>query len=182
MEHAQYVTSRSFPWRTAAIVVGAIAAAELVALALIGGTRVAHLVRPAAHATATATATAAKAAKAPATPAHHPTPTAATPAAPPAHPIWPRTRVAVLVLNGNGISGAAAAEADRIRALGYRVPAATNAPYHDYSRSMILFKPGFHPEARRLAHDAHIRLVAPLDGIRTSQLRGSKLVVILGGS
>jgi hypothetical protein len=47
---------------------------------------------------------------------------------------------------------------------------------------MILFKPGFHPEARRLAHDAHIGLVAPLDGIRTSALKGSKLVVILGGS
>ncbi len=47
---------------------------------------------------------------------------------------------------------------------------------------MILFKPGFHAEARRLAHDAHIRLVAPLDGLRHSQLRGSKLVVILGGS
>ena len=176
MEHAPYITSRSFPWRTTTIVVGVIAAAELVALALIGGTRVAHLVRPVAHAATPAVKTAAKT---PAAPVHH---AAATPAAPPAHPIWPRARVAVLVLNGNGISGAAAAEASRIRALGYRVPAATNAPYHDYSRSMILFKPGFHPEARRLAHDAHIGLVAPLDGIRTSQLRGSKLVVILGGS
>ena len=179
MENAPYITSRSFPWRTATIVVGAIAAAELVALALIGGTRAAHLVRPAAHAATPPPKAAAK----PATvPAWRAAATAANRSAPPAHPIWPRARVAVLVLNGNGISGAAAAEASRIRALGYRVPAAANAPYHDYSRSMILFKPGFHPEARRLAHDAHIRLVAPVDGIRTSALRGSKLVVILGGS
>jgi hypothetical protein len=177
VEHAPYITSRSFPWRTATIVVGAIAAAELVALALIGGTHIAHLVRPAAHTTA-ATAAKSAPAKHAATPATH----VKTPAAPPAHPIWPRSRVAVLVLNGNGVSGAAAAEASRIRILGYRVPAATNAPYHDYSRSMILFKPGFHTEARRLAHDAHIGLVAPIDGIRTAQLRGSKLVVILGGS
>jgi LytR cell envelope-related transcriptional attenuator len=174
VEHAPHL-SNSFPWRTATIVVGALAAAELIALALIGGTRVAHLVRPVAHA---------HAAPAAAAPVH----TAVThakatlPAAPPAHPIWPRSRVAVLVLNGNGIAGAASAEAARIQALGYRVPAATNAPYHDYSRSMILFKPGFHAEARRLAGDAHIRLVAPLDGIRHSQLKGSKLVVILGGN
>ena len=177
MEHAPFITSRSFPWRTATIVVGAIAAAELVALALIGGTRAAHLVRPAGHAAAPAAKT-----KVAASPAWRAAATVATHSAPPAHPIWPRARVAVLVLNGNGISGAAAAEASRIRALGYRVPAATNAPYHDYSRSMILFRPGFHPEARRLAHDAHIGLVAPVDGMRTAQLRGSKLVVILGGS
>ena len=176
MEHAPHL-SQPFPWRTATIVVGALAAAELIALALIGGTKVAHLVRPVAHAHA-------RAAPAAVAPAHKRVTQAkaALPVAPPAHPIWPRSRVAVLVLNGNGITGAASAEAARIQALGYRVPAATNAPYHDYSRSMILFKPGFAAEGRRLAHDAHIRLVAPLDGIRHSQLKGSKLVVILGGN
>jgi hypothetical protein len=173
VEHAPHL-SRPFPWRTATIVVGALAAAELIALALIGGARIAHLVRPVTHAHgAPAAAASARTAA-----AHT---KVAAPATPPAHPIWPRSRVAVLVLNGNGVTGAASAEAARIQALGYRVPAATNAPYHDYSRSMILFKPGFHAEARRLAHDAHIGLVAPLDGIRQSQLRGSKLVVILGG-
>jgi hypothetical protein len=175
VEHAPHL-SRPFPWRTATIVVGALAAAELIALALIGGTRIAHLVSPVARAHAAPPAAAAHA-RASATDAK-----VAVPAAPPAHPIWPRSRVAVLVLNGNGVTGAASAEAARIQALGYRVPAATNAPYHDYSRSMILFKPGFHAEARRLAQDAHIRLVAPLDGIRRSQLKGSKLVVILGGN
>jgi hypothetical protein len=174
MEHAPHL-SHSFPWRTATIVVGALAAAELIALALIGGTRIAHLVRPVAHPHAAPAAVAP--ARTPATQAK-----VTVPAAPPAHPIWPRSRVAVLVLNGNGITGAASAEAARIQALGYRVPAATNAPYHDYSRSMILFKPGFHAEARRLAQDAHIGLVAPLDGLRHSQLKGSKLVVILGGN
>jgi hypothetical protein len=176
VEHAPHL-SRPFPWRTATLIVGALAAAELLALALIGGTKVAHLVTPAAHAHTTPAAAAPAVVHRAAASAK-----AAVPAAPPTHPIWPRSRVAVLVLNGNGVAGAAASEAARIQTLGYRVPAATNAPYHDYSRSMILFKPGFAAEGRRLAHDAHIRLVAPVDGIRRSQLKGSKLVVILGGS
>jgi hypothetical protein len=45
---------------------------------------------------------------------------------------------------------------------------------------MVLFVPGWHQEARRLARDTGIRLVAPVDGIRRATLKGSKLVVILG--
>ena len=37
-------------------------------------------------------------------------------------------------------------------------------------------------EARRLAHDAGVRAVAPLDGMTPSQLQGAQLVMILGGS
>jgi hypothetical protein len=88
----------------------------------------------------------------------------------------------VLVLNGNGTSGAAATEAARIQALGYPLPAAKNAARHDYARSMVLFRPGYAAEAHRLARDAGIRLVSPVDGVGKAQLRGSPLVVILGGS
>jgi hypothetical protein len=174
VEHAPSL-SRSFPWRTATIVVGAVAAVELVALALVGGTRVAQLVRPLVHP---------HAAKAAAAPPHR----AAAHVKPlqlpavPSHPLLPRTRVSVLVLNGNGVSGAASTEAARIQGLGYRVPVAKNAARHDYARTMVLFRPGYAAEARRLARDAGVHLVAPVDGIRTSQLRGSQLVVILGGS
>lgn len=178
MEHAPTLSSPS-PWRTATIVVGALAAVELVALALLGGARLTQLVRPLLH-------THAAAAAAKAAPAHAHAPVAhVTPLRVPkipTHPLLPRARVPVLILNGNGVSGAAATEAARIRSLGYAYPAARNAPRHDYARSMVLFVPGYLAEARRLARDARVGIVAPLDGIRRSALRGSKLVVILGGS
>jgi hypothetical protein len=47
---------------------------------------------------------------------------------------------------------------------------------------MVLYVPGYAQEARRLAHDAHVGVVAPVDGIRSAQLKGSQLVVVLGGS
>jgi len=176
VEHAPSL-ARPFPWRTATIVVGAVAAIELVALALIGGTRLAHLFRPLTHSPVAA-------ARAAAPPAHrvagHVKPLKLP--AVPSHPLLPRNRVSVLVLNGNGTSGAAATEAARIHALGYPLPAAKNAARHDYARSMVLFRPGYAVEAHRLARDAGIRLVSPVDGVGRAQLRGSPLVVILGGS
>ena len=156
MEHAPSL-SRPFPWRTATIVVGALAAVELVALALIGGTRLAHLVRPLTHSPAAA-------AKAAAGPTHR-TALRFKPMklpAVPSHPLLPRSRVSVLVLNGNGVTGAAATEAARIQALGYPLPAAKDAPRHDYARTMVLFRPGYAVEARRLARDAGLRLVSPV--------------------
>ena len=176
MEHAPSL-SRPFPWRTATIVVGAVAAIELVALALIGGTRMAHLFQPLTHSPVAS-------AKAAAQPAHRAVAHVKPLKLPtvPSHPLLPRSRVSVLVLNGNGTSGAAATEAARIHALGYPLPAAKNAARHDYARSMVLFRPGYAVEARRLARDAGIRLVSTVDGIGKAQLRGSPLVVILGGS
>jgi hypothetical protein len=176
VEHAPSL-ARPFPWRTATLVVGAVAAIELVALALLGGTRIAHLFQPLVHSPVAS-------ARAAAQPAHR---TAAhvkplkLPAVP-SHPLLPRSRVSVLVLNGNGTSGAAATEAAQIHALGYPLPAAKNAARHDYARSMVLFRPGYAAEAHRLARDAGIRLVSPVDGVGKAQLRGSPLVVILGGS
>jgi hypothetical protein len=99
-----------------------------------------------------------------------------------AHPARPRSRLSVLVLNGNGVSGAAGAEATRLQARGYRSAIPADASNENYAQSLVLFKPGYLPEARRLARDAGIRTVSPLDGRTRSQLRGSQLVVILGGS
>jgi hypothetical protein len=98
----------------------------------------------------------------------------------PSVPLRPRSRVRVLVLNGNGIGGAASSEAARLQAQGYRIGGATNAARHDYARSMVMFVPGWIKEARRLAHDAGIRMVAPVDGLHPSQLRGSGVVLLLG--
>jgi hypothetical protein len=170
VEHANHLPS-AFPWRTATVVVGVVAAIELVALIGIGATRLAGPVR--AHATApTATHTAAPA------PVQHVRKVASLPSRPPKA----RAKLSVLVLNGNGINGAAGSEATTLQTLGYGSSRSEDAPRHDYARSMVLYVPGFVQEARRLGRDAHVGIVAPIDGIRTAQLKGSTLVVVLGGS
>ena len=86
----------------------------------------------------------------------------------------------MLVLNGNGRAGAAAATAQRIRGLGYMIGGVGNASQTTYGRSVVMYRPGFRPEAVRLAHDARIPIVTPLDGLRRSQLQGAHVAVILG--
>jgi hypothetical protein len=44
-----------------------------------------------------------------------------------------------------------------------------------------MYRGKFRREALRLAHDVHAKLVTPLDGMRTSQLMGAQLVLVLGG-
>jgi hypothetical protein len=171
VEHAEHLP-RAFPWRTATVVVGAIAAIELVALIGIGATHVASSLR--VHRTA-APAHAAPVAR----PVHR---HVFKVVAPPSHPLRARTGLSVLVLNGNGVNGAAGREAVSLQTLGYGSSRSQDAPRHDYARSMVLYLPGYVREARRLAHDAGVRLVAPVDGMTKAQLKGSPLVVVLGGS
>jgi hypothetical protein len=167
VQHAEPIPT-SFPWRAAALVVGAIAAVEL---AVLIGIVSLHFVP--GHAVAAA-----------ATPQHHARAVVhVRKAAPPTtHPLRARASVRVLVLNGNGVQGAASTEAARLRAAGYRISGATNAQRHDYARSMVLYVPGWIKEARRLARDSGIRLVAPIDGLHPATLKGSRAVVILGSA
>jgi hypothetical protein len=90
-----------------------------------------------------------------------------------------RARTSVLVLNGNGITGAAAAEASRVRARGYKLSGTGNAA-QTYGQSVVLYRPGHRPEARRLARDEGISLVGPLDGITPRQMHGAHVVIVLG--
>ena len=55
-----------------------------------------------------------------------------------------------------------------------------NAPQATYGRSVVMYRPGFRPEAVRLARDTRILIVTPLDGLRRSQLQGAHVAVILG--
>jgi hypothetical protein len=98
----------------------------------------------------------------------------------PARPL-PRGRTSVVVLNGNGIPGAAAVSADRAHSLHYIVTATGNAPRTSFSRSVVMFRPGFKPAARRLAKDMHVKRVTPLDGITKGDLQGAQLALIIGG-
>jgi hypothetical protein len=90
-----------------------------------------------------------------------------------------RRETSVLVLNGNGIPGAAAAEASRARARGYLVAGTGNAA-QSYGKTVVMYRPGRRPEAKRLAAEIGVQLVGPLDGINQRQLQGAHVVVVLG--
>jgi LytR cell envelope-related transcriptional attenuator len=170
VQHAEHL-SRGFPWRTATIVVGVVAAVELVALLGIATTRLAAPVR--AHAVATASHTSAA-------PTVHRAVRHVAALAP--HALRPRARLSVLVLNATRVNGAAGAKAVNLQTLGYGAARPGNAPPHHYARSLVLYVPGYAQEARRLGRDTGVRLVAMLDGMRRAQLKGSQLVVVLAGS
>jgi hypothetical protein len=165
--------SPSIPWRTVAYVATAIAVFELMVLLVLGGTSlvttVSNSVEKAAVKRALETPALAKKTK-------------TTTVRPPAKVVakLPRTKVRVLVLNGNGRQGAAAVAATRVQQRGYRVGGVANAPSSNFAQSIVMYRPGFIGEARRFAHDLGVKQVGPLDGMRLGQLNGAHVVFILG--
>ena len=153
-------------WRTAAIVVAVIAALEFVALASAGVFLVAS---PGANAAAKSPAAAAS------TPRRH-----GTARVPAAKSKLTRAQTEVMVLNGDGETGAAAAAAARLREHGYLVGNVGNAIRDTYQRSIVMYRRGYAAEGTRLAQDLHVPIVSPLDGMRPAQLVGSQLVLIVG--
>jgi hypothetical protein len=93
----------------------------------------------------------------------------------------PRGKTSVIVLNGNGIPGAAATSADQVHALHYIVTATGNAPSTGFASSVVMFRPGFKPAAKRLAHDLNVKRVTPLDGMTNGDLQGAQLALVIGG-
>jgi hypothetical protein len=169
------------PWRTATLVASGVAAVELVALVVLGLVLLGRSLAPHVHAAAAKAASEPK--KHSAAPARHeakPKPVRA------AHPsrILPRSKTGVLVLNGNGINGAAAQAASIVRARGYAVTATKNAPRTGYPTWRLMTAPGYATEAIRFARDLDLSRsrVGPLDGMTPKQLHGAKLVLILGTS
>jgi hypothetical protein len=154
------------PWRTATLVVSAIAALELAVIVAAGvvvfGRSVAQQVEKAAVRRVYA-----------------PAKTTATPIDAPAGPASrPRSQTVVTVLNGGSVSGAAAGRAQVLRALGYTMGPVGNAP-HPVARTVIEYRPGYRAEAARLAADLHVKAISPLDGLRPSDLLGAQLALIL---
>jgi hypothetical protein len=94
----------------------------------------------------------------------------------------PRSRISVLVLNGNGISGVSGTKATAILARGYRHAIPSDAAQLDYARSVVLFRAGWQREAERLARDAGIRAVATLDGRVAPTYAHVPLILILGAN
>jgi LytR cell envelope-related transcriptional attenuator len=154
------------PWRTIAVVAAGIAALELLGLIVVAAALLAKPVARHARAAAVKHAQAAPA-----------KPNAKTPA----RPLPPRRAVSVTVLNGNGVSGAAAATASRVGARGYKIRFVGNAPRTGYGRSVVIYRAGRRAEAYRLSRDLGIRLISPLDGLRPGNFAGAQLAVIIGG-
>jgi hypothetical protein len=92
----------------------------------------------------------------------------------------PRSETSVVVLNGNGISGAADLTSGKVRRLQYVLTGTANAPRSDFARTMVMYRPGFEGEAHRLARDVRASRVVPLDGMRASDLMGAQIALILG--
>ena len=153
------------PWRTTAIVASGIAALELLILLGLATAFVGKSISGHAKEAALARATGIS------TPVIRPEPRRAG---------LTRGETSVIVLNGNGVGGAAAAIAARVKARGYTVAATGNAPRSDYGRSVVMYRPGRRPEARRLAHDLGIKLVGPLEGMTGRQLLGAHVALIVG--
>lgn len=152
------------PWRTIAVVAAGIATLELLGLVAVGVALVAKPVIHRARAEAVAATT-------PST----------SQAKTPTRPLLPRGSTSVTVLNGNGVSGAAASAASRVRARGYLVGEVGNAPRGGYGRTVVMYRYGRRPEGLRLARELGIRVVTPLDGLRPRDLLGAHLAVVIGG-
>jgi LytR cell envelope-related transcriptional attenuator len=160
------------PWRTAAYIAVAIAAFELLLLLVIGGGKLTGFVADRLEIAAKQDVLA---------PQKQPPsgPAAARKPASAAVAKRPRAKTVVMVLNGNGRTGAAAAAASRVQRRGYGVGTVTNAP-RQVARSIVMYRPGFAGEGRRLGKDLGVRLVTPLDGMRGGQLGRAHVVFIVG--
>jgi LytR cell envelope-related transcriptional attenuator len=167
-------------WRTRTMVVSTIAAVELVALIALGIVLLGKGWFQHERATRVAQANHEAAAAATKTDARKTRPVVTHVPAPPAKPLLARARTSVLVLNGNGRDGAAGAEATVLRQHDYPVTAVGNAKRNDYAASIVMYRPGYDREARRLARDLRVPMVSALDGVLTSQLKGARLLLIIG--
>lgn len=174
MDHSSRLPAAQ-PWRSAAFIAATVAAVELLILLVAGiflfGKFFAGEVDKARDPAAVARAAVERQATAPA---------AGGSGRAGAKPLLDRRKTSVLVLNGNGVAGAAAAGADRVRSRHYLVAGTGNAPRTDFTHSVVMYRPGFKGEAQRLGHDLRIRRVTPLDGMRIRDLQGAHVALVVG--
>lgn len=164
------------PWRTATIVASLVAAIELLVLIGIVAAFYGDPVLDWAQGAAEQSSAPSKKPEPQAAAAPQPSPPAAAPSA----PRLSRAETSVLVLNGNGVSGAAAAAGEVVRGRGYLVASVGNASRSDYRRSVVMYRPGFAPEAARFARDLRVEIVSPLDGLRRKDLMGAHVAIVIG--
>ena len=173
-------------WRRAALIVGAVAVLELVALVVVA---LAFVAKPFADsperpnpAAATSPAEGEKGDGKPTAAAAEPAQGGDPAAQPAAVAELPRAKTQVLVLNGNGFAGAAGQMAAVVQALRYPVSGVADAVHRNFPRTIVMYRGGFLGEANRLAKDLGLARdrTMPLDGMRPADLHGAQLVVIVG--
>lgn len=173
MDHSARLPSPQ-PWRSAALIAATVATVELCILLVAGivlfGKYFAGEVEKASDPTAVVKAAVEREQK-----------SVQPGGSKPAKPLLTRRETSVIVLNGNGIAGAASVVAEQIRASRYVIAGTGNAPRSDFRRSIVMYRPGFEGEASRLARDFKIKRVAPLDGMRIRDLQGAHLALVIGG-
>jgi hypothetical protein len=155
------------PWRTATLVASALAALELVALITLGVVMLAKPVSQHVQQAAEKKVFAPVKAK-------------SRVSTPIGKPKLTLAETSVIVLNGNGRSGAASDGAARVRRHGYTIGTVGNAPRSDFTRTLVMFRPGYRPEAVRLARDLKLKIVGPLDGLRPRDMMGAHVALIVG--
>jgi hypothetical protein len=155
-------------WRTATMVASAVAALELVLILILGvallGKPLSERMRDTAQKRTLGITTK----------------TASRPKIGSSVPRLARNETTVMILNGNGVAGAAHETASQVEARGYPVGHVGNAKRTDFTRSVVMYRPGYRGEGLRLARDLRIRIVGPLDGMRTRDLMGAHVAVVVG--
>ena len=156
------------PWRTATLIASTVAAFELVLILILGvallGKPLSERMRDTAQQRTLGITTQAN----------------AKPRVASSKPTLSRAETTVIVLNGNGVSGAAHEAASRVEGHGYSIGHVGNASRTDFTRTVVMYRPGYRGEAVRLARDLRIRIVGPLDGITARELMGAHVALVVG--
>ena len=87
--------------------------------------------------------------------------------------------IQVAVLNGTDIEGLAGRFGDQIDERGYSLGAITNSPAN-FEQSVVMFRPGFKPEAQKVGQELSINKVRPMGNEIAEVSASAKVAVIIG--
>jgi LytR cell envelope-related transcriptional attenuator len=89
------------------------------------------------------------------------------------------SEVEVTVLNGTAVSGLAASYGDKVEGKGFTLGAVTDSP-SSFAESVVMFKPGHAPEARKVGKQLRISKTQPMSGEIEAVSAGANVAVIVG--
>jgi hypothetical protein len=87
--------------------------------------------------------------------------------------------IEVSVLNGTSVPGLAATFGDKVEGKGFSLGAVTNSSA-SFEESVVMFKAGHKPEARKVAKQLSIAKVQPMNGEIQSVSAGADVAVVVG--
>jgi phage shock protein PspC (stress-responsive transcriptional regulator) len=87
--------------------------------------------------------------------------------------------IEVSVLNGTSVPGLAATFGDKVEGKGFDLGAVTNSS-SSFAESVVMFRPGRRPEARKVAKQLSIQKMQAMDGEIESASAGADVAVIVG--